>query len=211
METIRWTSTTRWLHLGLAFSVTIQLLLSLVLEEPGEAEGLGRWALIGHELFGLLVLSLALLHWGWILAGHDGGWRRLLPWDGEGRRAVWTDLKGLLGMRLPEGGPRAGLPSLVEGLGLLVVTAQGSVGLAIFVVLPPAGSIPERFEFLYQIHGIIGNLVWLYWFGHVGMALVHRLAGDETLRMISPFRQDGVSEPSARALEPKGKGDRGEL
>ncbi len=184
---ISWSWTIRWLHFGLAVSVTLQLFLSLVMEEPGEAEGLEAWAFMAHEIFGLTAFTFALLHWPWLLTGHDGGVGRLFPWGARGHRAVAADLADLLRLRLPPGGPRPGLPALVEGMGLTLVTLQGAVGFAIFVLLPPGGEIPESFEWLGEIHEGLGSLIWIYWFGHGGMALVHRLAGDATLRRISPF------------------------
>ncbi|BCX81787.1 hypothetical protein MIT9_P1367 [Methylomarinovum caldicuralii] len=183
-----WSPTLRWLHFGLALAVTLQLFLSLVMEEPGEAEGLEAWAFMAHELFGLTAFALALLHWGWVLSGHDGGWRHLFPWDRQGRQAVWRELSGLLRGRLPEGGPQPGLPGLVEGVGLGLVTLQGASGFVIFLLLPPEGELPERFEFLSELHEACGSGVWIYWFGHVGMALLHRLRGDAVVARISPFK-----------------------
>jgi len=177
----------RWLHLGLAFSVTLQLFLSLVMEEPGEAQGLEAWAFVAHEFFGLTSFSLAILHWVWILAGYDGGWRHLLPYHHAGLQALWRDFQGLLALRFPEGGPRPGLPGLVEGLGLSVVTAQGALGFAIFTLLSPEGDLPEPYEWLAEGHEALGTLVWIYWFGHAGMAVLHRLAGDQVVKRISPF------------------------
>ncbi len=182
-----WSLTIRWLHFGLAVSVTLQLFLSLVMEEPGEAEGVEAWAFMAHELFGLTAFSFALLHWPWLLTGHDGGLGRLFPWDRRGMRTVVADLVSLLRLRLPAGGPRPGLPALVEGAGLTLVTLQGAVGFVIFVLSPPQGEIPEAFEWLGEIHEALGSLIWIYWFGHGGMALAHHLTGDATLRRISPF------------------------
>ncbi len=187
MSSQPWSLTLRWLHWGLAVSVTLQLFLSLVMEGPGEAEGLEAWAFMAHELFGLLAFSFAILHWLWILSGHDGGWRHVLPWFGEALTAVWRDVKGVLGLKLPGGGPTPGLPGLVEGLGLMLVTFQGAVGFVIFILLPPEGELPEAFEWLGEIHENLGGLVWIYWFGHGGMAIVHRLAGDNVIKRVSPF------------------------
>lgn len=189
-----WSLTVRWLHLGLAVSVTLQLFLSLVMEEPGEAQGWQAWAFVAHEVFGLTAFSFAILHWLWIMSGHDGGWRHLFPLAPSSWNRVWNDARGLMRLHLPEGGAEPGLPGLVEGLGLCLVTVQGGVGFAIFILLPPEGELPEMFEWLAELHEVLGGWVWGYWFAHGGMALVHRLAGDDVLRRISPFsgsRADG--------------------
>ncbi len=187
MNSQSWSLTIRWLHLGLAFSVTLQLFLSLVMEEPGEAEGYGAWAFAAHEIFGLTAFSFAILNWLWVASGRDGGLKHLLPYHPDGLKAVWQDVKGLLRFRLPQGGAVAGLPGLIEGLGLSVVTVQGAVGFAIFVLLPADGELPETYEWLGELHEAFGSLVWIYWFGHGGMAVCHRLLGDDVLRRISPF------------------------
>ncbi len=211
MKTERWSQTIRWLHFGLAFSVTSQLFLSLGMEESDEAEGLTQWLFIGHELFGLLALGFAGFHWGWLLGGHDGGLKRLFPLGSAGWQAVREDLRGLMRLYLPRGGPRPGLPSLVEGLGLSVVTVQGLVGLTMFVVLPPIGQLPEQFEWLTEFHAALGSLVWVYWLGHGGMAILHRFTGDDALGGISPFSRRAASAPKPRARAPGWRGDRGGL
>ncbi len=189
MNLQRWSSTLRWMHLGLAVSVTLQLLLSLVMEAPGEAEGYEIWAFVAHEVFGLTAFSFAILHWLWIAAGHDGGVKHLFPFYPGGMKAVWKDITGLVRLTLPQGGPLPGLPGLIEGVGLLVVTLQGAVGFAIFILLPPEGELPGTFEWLGELHEVFGSLVWIYWFGHAGMAVVHRLMGDDVLQRISPFSE----------------------
>lgn len=183
-----WSAPIRWLHLGLAGSVTIQLWLSLVMGSPGDAQGITAIALIFHELFGLLVLTFAVLLWLWLTRGHDGGWLRLFPIvNKKGRSAVGADLKGILQGRLPQGGARSGLPGLIQGLGLVIVTFQGLTGFGLFVVLPPEGDLPARFEFLAQIHSALGPWLWLYWLSHGGLALLHGLRKDSVLKAMSPF------------------------
>ncbi len=182
-----WSKTSRWLHFLLAITVTAQLFLSLVMEEPGEGEGLEKWAFIAHELFGLAALSVVILKWFWLMGGHDGGVGRLFPWDRAGLGRVWEDFSGLFSGRLPEGGPRKGLPALIQGFGLLSVTFQGTTGFVIFTLIPPQGKLPESFEWLLEMHETGGALVWLYWYLHVGMALFHTWRRDSLLRRISPF------------------------
>ncbi len=182
-----WSRTTRWLHFMLAITVTAQLFLSLIMEEPGEGEGLEKWAFIAHELFGLAALSIVILKWFWLMGGRDGGIRRILPWNRAELLYVLEDVKGLILGKLPAGGPQPGLPGLIQGLGFLSVTYQGLTGFAIFMVIPPEGKLPESFEFLLEMHEAGGELVWIYWYIHVGMALFHTLCRHALLRQISPF------------------------
>lgn len=183
--TEKWSVQTRWLHLGLALTVSLQLAISLIMEPPDKesASALARTAFEVHEYVGMTALIIVLAHWGWSIASHaDGGLGRLFPWTGEGWGHVKSDIALLTKGRLPEGGPRAGLPSFVHGLGLLAVTAMALTGGVLFFIFPETGKPGDTAELFAETHETISNLVWLYWGGHVALALFHRWAGHDTLR-----------------------------
>ncbi|MCX8048977.1 MAG: cytochrome b/b6 domain-containing protein, partial [Methylohalobius sp.] len=121
-------------------------------------------------------------------AGHDGGLRRLFPYDRGGWSAVAQDIGGLLRFRLPAGGVRPGLAGLIQGLGLGLVTFQGGVGLAIFLVVPPQGELPATLSFLREWHRILGWGVWGYVGLHLFMALCHVWRRDGVVAAIWPWR-----------------------
>lgn len=181
-----WSLTLRRLHFLLAITVTLQLLLSLLMDPKGEK--LARGLFLVHELNGLLVFTVVVFHWLWLLRGHDGGMRRLFPWlFREGWRAILGDMRGIFHGKLPQGGTKMGLPALVEGIGLLLATLQGTSGVIFFTAASLTGELPAELEPLEELHKLSGELLWVFWFGHVGMALVHTLAGDPVVRTISPF------------------------
>lgn len=181
-----WSATLRWLHSGLAVLVSLQLGLGFGL---AEIEGsLRQWLSLGHELIGLLVLGGCLFHLGWLAEGHDGGLRRLFPTACASWRALAEDGRGLLQGKLPLGGPRHGLPGLIQGLGLSLVTLQGLVGLAMFLAVSPAGELPGELAFLRTWHKALGWGVLGYFGLHLSLALCHLWRRDGVVAAILPWR-----------------------
>jgi cytochrome b561 len=184
-QTFRFSATLRWLHLGLALAVSLELGLGLGLRA---AQGSLRDLLaIGHAWLGLLALGLVLLHWLWLKEGHDGGLRRLLPLDRRAWQEVAADLKGLA-WRLPPGGARSGLPGLLQGVGLVLLSLQGGLGLVLFLVSSPPGELPGHLAELKSWHQGLGWGVLGYWGIHVGMALVHLWRRDGVVSSMLPWR-----------------------
>jgi cytochrome b561 len=187
-----WSRTTRFLHLGLAVTVTLQLFLSLVMEapEPGEvaAGGIFRQFFEAHEVIGLSALVFVVCHWVWLATAKDTGFRHLFPWDAEGRREIVADLKGIFNRHLPEGGPRGGLVGLVHGLGFLAVTGMVITGGAIFGFITTNALASSAAHTCEELHELCSNFVWVYWFGHGSMALIHHLAGHDTLRQMFAWK-----------------------
>ncbi len=187
-----WSLPTRLLHLGLVVAVTGQLLLSLVMTPPDEKQpsAIGSATFEIHEVLGIVALMIVLLHWLWtVIKQADGGWRHLFPWFGEARAEVIDELKALLGGRLPEGGARGGLPGFIHGLGLLVVSGMAVTGGMLFVLLPETGKPGPWAELLAEIHETLSGVMWAYWVGHGGMAVLHHYTGHTTLRNMFRFRR----------------------
>jgi cytochrome b561 len=185
MSASTWSRTTRFLHMGLATTVTLQLLLSLVMETPGDGRtptGLPALLFEFHEFVGLAAFAVVLIHWGWSLCAADGGIEHLFPlgWA-AGRAQIARELRELAQRRLPEGGPRGGLPGLVHGLGLLAVTAMAVTGVVIFALLPEYARPSATAHGFMEVHSFLASFVWAYWVGHVALALLHQRAGHATL------------------------------
>jgi cytochrome b561 len=194
VRSMSWDLPTRLLHLGLALAVTAQLALSLVMPAPGvhhhRHTPLQADSFEIHEWVGMATLGIVLAHWLWTAFARESvGLSRLFPWRSRARREVYSDLRGLGSRQLPHGGPRGGLPGLVHGLGLLAVSGMALTGSVIFFWLPENGAaVPAGAKNVIEIHQFIANFVWVYWFGHVGLAVLHRLAGHDTLRAMFRLR-----------------------
>ncbi|MHB8347669.1 MAG: cytochrome b/b6 domain-containing protein [Acidiferrobacterales bacterium] len=191
-KTSAWDRPTRFLHLGLAVTVTIQLLVSLVMIPPGSrhpSTPLGHAWFIVHEWVGLCALFIVLAHWMWSIASSGtASLGHLFPFNREGRRGVAADLRELFSGRLGHGGPRGGLAGLVHGLGLMAVSAIAVTGGMLFLMLPAHGNPGTFTRNVGHLHSLISELVWTYWFGHIGMALLHQFRGDRTLRRMFRLR-----------------------
>ena len=94
---------------------------------------------------------------------------------------IARELRELVRRRLPEGGPRGGLPGLVHGLGLLAVTGMALTGVAVFVLLPEGGDLPAS---AHSFHG---------------RALVHRLL---RLVLLGWTHRAGAAPPARRPCHP---------
>jgi len=185
MSDTPWARPTRWLHLGLTITVTVQLFVSLVMEPPGHhgaRSALEAGGFEVHEWSGLAALAIVLLHWGWSLTGRRSLLGHLFPWGHEGRRRIGADFMQLLRLRPPEGGPDGGLAGFVHGLGLLAVTFMAISGGVLFVLLPESGSPPASVHEIGDIHSFVATFVWIYWWGHIVLALFHHFRGHTTLR-----------------------------
>ncbi|MDA3920735.1 MAG: cytochrome b/b6 domain-containing protein [Salinisphaera sp.] len=147
-----------------------------------------------HEWVGLIATAIVILHWLWSVADSvDGGsLRALFPWGARGRQNVIEDLMVLRRIRLPlrdHGEP--GLAGLIHGLGLLCVSAMAVTGSIIFFLLGPEGFQWPAMITLLDLHAFISAFVWVYWLAHVGIALLHWLAGHEVIRLIFNPRRTG--------------------
>ncbi len=187
-----WDLKTRILHLGMAATVSLQLLISLIMEAPDEkdASALALSAFEAHEFVGILAILFIATHWMVSMTDHSKhGLSHLFPWKGEAWDSVKSDLKALRQGRLPEAGPRAGLPGFVHGLGLLVVTGMAVSGGILFFIFPESGEPSAMAEIIAETHESISGLAWAYWIGHVGTALAHHFSGHDTLKKMFSYRK----------------------
>ncbi|MEJ2478787.1 MAG: cytochrome b/b6 domain-containing protein [Acidihalobacter sp.] len=179
-----WRRPVRWLHFGLALTITLQLFNSLVMSPPfyrhASAFGLGLFGM--HEYLGLLAAAIVVLHWLWMPFDRQRLFSHLFPWGAQGRRDVMDDLRTLAQGQLPGESDRGGLSGLVHGLGLLAATGAGLTGVLLYVLMG-ASSAPALLLYLSaELHSAFGNLMWGYLGGHVLLATVHHLIGHPTLK-----------------------------
>ena len=181
---------TRWLHAGIALAVLIQLVASQVMEVPRPGHLVNQTDVTFfsvHRWSGMGVLSLLVLHWLWGLAGHVAyGWGHLFPWfSGPRLRKLLSAVKAmpawLLGKLAAESDETMPLAGAIHGLGLVVATAMALTGSIIFFGMPSQGSVSGYIEVVRKTHGFIANFIWLYFIGHVGMAVLHQWRGESLI------------------------------
>lgn len=178
-----WQRTTRWLHGFIAIGIIGQLLLSLVMANPHrlqQASEFGRVALDAHEMLGLTTLLFMFIHWIWImLPRSDINLTHLFPYTPEHWRYVMADIRHLWQQHeLPEVRERGGLSGFIHGLGFLTASVMVLTGLGLYLVLELGGGVKSpAFHTIGNIHGLFGNLMWVYLAGHVLAAAWHQYRG----------------------------------
>ncbi len=193
-QTTYWNTGTRLLHWGLALTVSFQLLISLIMEQPKPGRVLTSTQALSfefHEWVGLAAVGVVVAHWIWsaLLTRDDSGFRHLFPGDASGRAKLRAELRQILRLQLPEGGPEGGLAGLVHGLGFLAVSAMAATGAVLFFAFPENGAETALVGNVADLHSLIANLVWVYWYGHIGMALLHQILGHPVLARIFLLRR----------------------
>ncbi|MDA8092444.1 MAG: cytochrome b/b6 domain-containing protein [Betaproteobacteria bacterium] len=181
-ERQQWNPMTRAVHWGLAIFITFQLFSGLFVSTPDAVH------FYVHEVGGLLGVVVVLLAWLWGFANEDFPY--WFPWGQEGRAAIAADARAMVKGALPRTGRTRGLSSFVHGLGLLAATGMALTGLIIFFVIPggrgASGASTHYIAFtdFSVMHRTLSDLLWAYWFGHVGFALLHQYRGHKVLSAI---------------------------
>ncbi len=158
-----WDKKTSYLHFALALTVTLQIIIAYFMSHRPTV-------FLLHEIDGWIIFFIVLFHWYFSYL-HKQITHHLLPWNKAGLLAIAQDLLGLIKMKLPKAGPRPGLPGLIHGLGLLAVTLMAFSGVVIFFCFL-AGNNPHLIK---HFHSFIAWFVWIYWLGHVLMAILHKI------------------------------------
>ena len=191
-----WSIVTRWLHALIALSIITQLLLSQVLAPPDEFEDatdLAKAAMEGHEVIGLIVAGLLVIHWLWLfLRQSDVKLRNLFPLHLAGRQQVGADIRyALKNKLLPSAENHGGLSGLIHGVGILIASGVAFTGVGLYIVMDftAKGFDSFLFEAVAEIHELFGNLMWFYLIAHVVAAAWHEYSGDHIIgRMFRLFK-----------------------
>lgn len=182
-----WDIKLRLLHWAIALSVTFQQFSSLYMSDPGT-----QYLFPYHRIIGAIAAAVVLVFWIYSYAIYD--LKMLFPWGREARREVWREGLALLRGKLPKTGHGLGLSSFVHGLGLLALSGCALTGAIMFAMLPPGHVGPPEDPIAFTRytlqHKFFGQLLWVYWYGHVGFALIHQLAGDNVFGAIFGLGRD---------------------
>ena len=161
------------------------------MEEPGEdGSAISNLAFSLHEIVGFTTLGIVILHWIWSIFDYsEGGLAHLFPWDKEGRQSIFSDIKTIMRFKIPSVTKKGGLAGFVHGLGLLAVTGAGLAGMGYFLLTPVFGEPGVIAEGFKELHEGMAALVWTYWLGHVGAALLHHLQGQKVLNNMFSLKE----------------------
>jgi len=190
---------TRWLHVGFVLGVPLQLLSEEFMKHPKLVDRVPRVRTAAeanffemHEIVGMTLFTVVVLHILWSTTKSGGGLGRLFPYFGAGGCGkLVNELKqipGWLGGKLHENAEDSVLAGAIHGLGMLLILAMGATGSTIFFGMDEVtGQVRGFVHDMKELHEGLGALVWIYLIGHVGMVVLHRLKGHDLLSRISPF------------------------
>ena len=177
--------TTFYLHFGIAFGVVSQLLISLIMHRPYLGRVLPHYqatAFSIHRYLGVFTTVLLLSYWVWVLGFQRLKLRKLFPLGRQQLKQLRVDLKTLLRGRLIVDTTHAVLPGLIQGAGLLLLTAVGLLGCTLFVALPHTETMAPWIHLIKETHKYLSFGVWAFVIGHGGMGVSHLLfQKDQTL------------------------------
>lgn len=198
-------NTTRILHLLLVLSVLHQLISSQFISRPLPGDAPSTLFML-HEYIGLASFVLVFVFWIWTLLRHgETRLAKLFPWFSPRQiEAAARDAFALAQAMIRRDVSNHGsgdMASAVHGLGLLAFTGMAMTGTAYFLL---HGTALARDAM--HLHGALSKLMWIYLFGHAGMAALHHLLGSDILmRMFwigrkrgSPLRSETAAIPMRR-------------
>ena len=161
-----WHPFTGILHFCIALFTTINMLTGLFLPTA-------LWVL-PHGISGSLLALTVLIHWIWSFCYQNKAMlHHQFPYTKELRKTIGEDLRNLFKFKIPVRGRPGGLPGMVEGFGLIAITIMSLSGPFLFGnYLIHTDHLSTNFYWLLNLHGFFANFVWIYWCGHVGMALL---------------------------------------
>lgn len=169
---LRFSRTIRRLHLFVAILVTAQIVIGLIMTERTPM------IFLAHQVIGLTIVGVVLIHWIWLALAEREQLSNMFPTKPDRWQAVLTDVTALLRGQAPPSGPRAGLPALVHGLGLLSLTAVATLGTIIFVIIHWGNIRSSSAHAIVDLHVFFAWLLIIYWVGHVGLAVTHEMKGE---------------------------------
>ncbi len=177
---------TRLFHILIAVLVMSQLATSRVMTSP-KKDREEDWLFEIHEYTGLVAFFVIAGFWLYTMYRRRGTQRGVLyPWFSRtSLAALAADAKrhaqALAKLRLPEHIQHAPLASAIHGLGILLVLLMACSGVTWFVGTQLGDVAHAWAEAAEEVHEFFSNVVWVYLFGHAGIALINHFAGKQSL------------------------------
>ena len=183
---------TRLLHWGFATLIPLQLLSEELMKRPKPGrirEDMQIFFFEMHEWIGMIALVLIIARIAWGFMGAEGGWARLFPYfTCQGlkglKEEICTEIPGWFKGKIATPEKESFVAGVVHGLGLLLVLGLGVTGATMLYGMEESGKMLGLVHDAKELHEMMGTLLWIYIFGHVGMAVVHQLLGHAMFKRI---------------------------
>ena len=72
----------------------------------------------------------------------------------------------------------------MHGFGLLLVLAMGVTGAMMLYGMEKTGQMLGFIHDMKETHEVLGELLWIYIYAHVGMTILHMLLGHPMLKRV---------------------------
>ncbi len=179
----------RFVHAILAIGISVQLLLSLLMDDGSpsrDSSGLAWVSMELHETVGMIVLAAIFLHWMLFplgYAGRDLG--HFYPWFSRSRlRELKVDFRSFLRLEWSDPSKQEHMAGAIQGIGLAVATGLAMTGAVIYFGTPEDGAALPAAAWAQEAHEMLGPAMWAYLALHAGAAAVHALSGHRAILSI---------------------------
>ncbi|GAO36641.1 hypothetical protein SCT_2051 [Sulfuricella sp. T08] len=166
---MKYDRTTYWLHAGLAFGVSAQLMFSLMMDAPRlgvPTGGMGDVFFQIHRMGGLGVLALLIVHWLWQLSGRaSNGMKVLYPWLFKRRLSPSPTHRSIRGRLQVSAGT-------LQGLGLLIASLMAMTGLILYFGVTGDGGMSTFVTAIREVHSATAISLWIYLGLHWAISLL---------------------------------------
>ncbi len=165
---------TRWLHFGLASSITLTLFLSLVmLQGEQHPVPLPVVAFNLHKIIGLNAMVLILLYLLWSSKHLAKSLTDLFPWFSIKKlKILFAELTRWRSLT-----DKPQLAAAVQGSGILVALLTSATGTWLILGMIEPGLLMGWQDQIINSHTVLARVMWIYLGVHVSMAMLHALHG----------------------------------
>jgi len=180
---------TRILHTLIAIGITLELVSSLVMKSPKPGRALTPLQSFGyqaHEMIGMFVLAVLVLHWIVFAADHaHKGIGHFFPWFSRERMdAVLGEIRELSGLKVADPEQSDSLAGAIEGIGLLVGSVLAASGAVLFFGVAENGAMSRAVHAVKEFHEFWAPAMWTYLCLHAGAAMLHLALGHRSVLAI---------------------------
>ena len=182
---MRFSQSTRILHLLMIVSVIFQLLSSLwmVTPEPGKIAGAGTNLFTLHIMFFGWLAFIVSATYGMIQRSDPVAWARLMPWfNSERRGRVVAEFRkeffGIFTGKLTPPEARGSLSGAIHGAGFVLLMALTLTGAYAMLGVDYNDRMRDDVVAFRSMHELLAVFIWTYLGGHVFMVLYHILLGN---------------------------------
>ena len=188
---------TRLLHWGFALLIPLQLLSEELMKRPKPGrirDDMQVFFFDMHETIGWVAFVLVVARIAWLFVSAESSWSRLFPYfSAKGFKGLVTELKNEVpgwfkGKLTDPNQDNYFLAGAIHGLGLLLVSVMGITGIVMALGMEDTGKMLGFIHDAKEVHEVMGELLWIYIYGHVVMVVLHMLVGHKVLQRIFGFQ-----------------------